>query len=87
MGSGERSADSERAGRRAFVDSTTDDSVPDEREAGFAGGRDIPVETGGIVDGACALASGRIEASPGRRKIAMTFSLQCPARLPPRSRL
>ena len=87
MGSGERSAGSGRTGRRAIEDSTTDDSVLDEREVGFAGGRDIPVETGGIVDGACALAPGRIEASPDRRKIALTFSLQCPMRLPPRSRL
>ena len=87
MGSGERSADSGWAGRRATESSTTDDGVPDECEVGFAGGRGDHVETGGIADGACALASGRIEASPGRRKIAMTFSLQCPVRLPPRSRL
>lgn len=87
MGSGERSADSGWAGHRVIANSTTDDGVPDEREVGFADGRNIPVETGGIVDGARALPSGRIEASPGRRKIAMTFSLQCPVRLPPRSRL
>ena len=87
MGSGERLAGSGRVGHRAIANSTTHDGVPDEHEVGFAGGRNILVETGGTADRACALAPGGIEASPGRRKIAMAFSLQCPARLPPRSRL